>query len=628
VISLKPDGIFDIPVQFEATADSFDISIKHVESWVAELPMADVKKSARELSDKLDEINRIEMPNRHRLKILELLVPTVGKTTLTLKQHYITQGMPLSDKGHDSARLAQELNDLFATGYKIIFEQSWKLSISILKRKTMALVTYRAVFFLCETLMNAYEAYRDPPPYFWQQIHQLYQYACQKRLENVTLNRTTSSEQAHTKCIENLYKKILLIGLISPYRLRQNITNKVYAILDSWNEHTDIVPFERNVDRQYLALIDLHSDSAPSFPRTELPTDETYSNYLMIDTSGLIMHLNEITLQRNNTRSFSDLAADIPYNALKTLLITWSGSTKRAFSRAKTQYTIGVSIGLSATHYFIHELDKHGTHSPGSLCKSAKSKVWNNYPAENKSHSHADPQLEAPANFINTSNFLTDNTIIEQNFSDSGMNAKYTNNTYSFLEYKQAQTQNEESQQNRPSHYNNVNESAGGLCLIGNIRRSDQTNKVRIGELVSLFGSSDSSDEILTLGVVRRVQCSDDEIKLGIQKLAPCAEAIASCTFQPNRKLEQYSRSLVLPEFKSINQAVTLVTHKMHSVDDRLILNKGGYKTVVKLTRLVESTDVFSQFEFSVSHVLGYEEKTDMELELEQPKQNSKWSLL
>jgi len=631
VISPKPDGIFDIPVQFEATKDSFDTSIKHIEAWLAQLPMADAALSAREFIDRLEEINHIDIAKRHRLKVLEHLVHAITKTACSLKQHYINQGLPLSDKGYDSARLVEELQTHFAMGYKIYIEQSWNSSISILNRKTMALVVYRAMFILGESLVNAYESYRDPTPYVWLQIHQLYHFARQKHLEQITLSLDEQNEQAKAKSVLSIYKKILLIGLISPYRLRQIITDKVYTALDSWNEYTDIKSFDLHAQNKNCAIINLHSDSAPSFYSPEMQANDSYNEYLMIDTSGLVEHLNEIMLHRSNTRLFSADAADIPYNVLKILLITWDGKSKRAFSRTNTQHKIGVTIGLSATHFFIHKLGQINTNTQSSACQSAHAVVWNNNLPAHEIDSHDDPELELPANFNNPLSFQVDNNTIEQNYWDPNYTATSVNNAYNVTQYKQKQQQklhNNESTLYHPLHYDNINESAEGLCLIGHIERSDEVHKVKIGDLVGICSSTNTSDELLNLGVIRRVRCSDEKINLGIQKLAPCAEAIASCTFQLNREIEQYSRSLVLPELKSINQPVTLITNKLHTVNERLILNKRGYKTVVKLTKLIESTDVFSQFEFSISHVLGYENKEEMELELEEPQQTSEWSLV
>jgi hypothetical protein len=56
----------------------------------------------------------------------------------------------------------------------------------------------------------------------------------------------------------------------------------------------------------------------------------------------------------------------------------------------------------------------------------------------------------------------------------------------------------------------------------------------------------------------------------------------------------------VLPELPSIGQPATLITHAWHQIDDELIVNVHGHRTRIKLTKQLESTGVFSQFEFSV----------------------------
>ena len=94
-----------------------------------------------------------------------------------------------------------------------------------------------------------------------------------------------------------------------------------------------------------------------------------------------------------------------------------------------------------------------------------------------------------------------------------------------------------------------VNESAGGYCLLGYLIYGKDAQKVQVGELVGIRDNIASSSTQLSIGIIRRIKNWKNGLELGIQKLAPCADAIVLSSITKDDTAEKYQRSLVLPQF-------------------------------------------------------------------------------
>jgi len=178
-----------------------------------------------------------------------------------------------------------------------------------------------------------------------------------------------------------------------------------------------------------------------------------------------------------------------------------------------------------------------------------------------------------------------------------------------------------------PYNCSNVNESAGGYCLVGQMESADTTAKVQIGEIVGIRDTVNADGNSVEIGVVRRIKNADNGLEIGVQKLAPCAEVVGVCKYNLNQSREKYTRAIVLPALKSINRPVTLLTHTIHKINDQLIINKYGYCTHVKLVKLLECTGVYCQFEFAIIKILGFEGEKSAEGKTAE-ELDSMWTLL
>ena len=102
------------------------------------------------------------------------------------------------------------------------------------------------------------------------------------------------------------------------------------------------------------------------------------------------------------------------------------------------------------------------------------------------------------------------------------------------------------------------------------------------------------------IGVIRWMKFNNqNEMQLGIEMLNPDAAAIGLRTAASNGKDFSYQRTLLLPEIPAINQPTTLITGPVPwRVGNKLMLHILGKDVNVELSRLVQNTGLFAQFQF------------------------------
>ena len=89
-------------------------------------------------------------------------------------------------------------------------------------------------------------------------------------------------------------------------------------------------------------------------------------------------------------------------------------------------------------------------------------------------------------------------------------------------------------------------------------------------------------------------------LELGVQMLSPGAVAIAARPDKKGSHDEDFNRGLLLPEIASIRQQATLVlSSPPFRLGDTAIVNCHGTNVRVKLTRMVENTGSFAQFQYT-----------------------------
>ncbi len=593
--SNMPERLLDVPEQSKPTAASFDSRPKQVEAWIAALPMANTGESVRQIYTVLCEMNRLVISAQNRYKIMEMLREPVYQITTALKKHYINQNLPLSPKNQKIAELAIQLNSEMATGYKSVIQDKMSKTFSRLSNKTLTVCLHRAIRYLSNVLLCSYQIYIQHPENVWLQTHRLYLYAEAHNLHLTLVKDHAAADSFLDGNISDLYKQILLLALAGPYRFRQHVTENVYIALKDWISSARITPYGEIQDDTYAFAINMNTDAAPGYFRDDGSVNPIFCR--TIDTSVLAQKVNHAMLAGDES------SQRIPEDVQKRLLMSWSGKSRRTFPRTAKNNDIAITLGLSATHHYIDEIIRPLLKDPTTACPTAIDSLQSDQTIATE-EDNDEFVLDERAEYTSTPVFgisnIDDHTpdIWDPDFTYRVNNPSNTfNNTKEKLENPQAKAS---LYANPPLACKGINESAGGYCLLGYLVYGKDSQKVQVGELVGIRDNIDTNSTQLSIGIIRRIKNWKNGLELGIQKLAPCADAIALSSVPKTDEIEKYQRSLVLPQLSGIDQPATLITHVWHQTDDKLIANIHGRRTYIQLTKQLETTGVFSQFEFNI----------------------------
>ena len=612
MVTTRPKGLLNIPELANPTSDSVDTRPKGMNAWLNELPMGDKGECARRIFHTLKEINRLDISSRDRWNALELIIGPVTEMTDSLEQHFSNQSLPIAEKNLKIAELCIELYRELALGYKILLDEIWTKNLTFLNKNKAVSIIYRAMYFLHKTLLASYEVYNDPPPNSWMHIHQLYLYSEDNNITDIKPRDISSSETSPPTSIAELYIQIVLLGLLSPFRLRQIDTKKVAHALEDWSKHCKILSSDEFEEKNGYVLIKQNSDYAPGYHFVDNTINHVYTRTL--DASALVNHISDLVVSQPSRIEHNTKIYDLPADVIKLIIVTWSGKARRLFSRTSESSKSTVSVGINATHFMIGNTQNlHPTiieSSPyADLAKSQSNEHYQNYiNIQNKE----ELKFDSEAHFEAAPVFgITGINSASADVWDYDYNNKTLGDNYNLRIWQESKESNAKSSTAayHATNFDNVNESANGYCLFSNLQDESHPTKVQVGELIGLRNNqAGKKPDSIDLGIIRRLKSTEKGVELGIQKLAPQADVVAVCLYQKRNHVNlKYHRALLLPALKPINQPMTIVLGKVFKSGSELLINKFGFKMYVQLTKLVETTGEFNQFEFETKKVIGLE---------------------
>lgn len=627
----KP-GILEIPAQSKPTRDSIKTRPKDVNAWIAELPKADFSQYGRRIYENLRELNGLDISKKDRQYILQALVKPVHETSVFFQRHFVTDALPLSSKNQALAEAAIALNLQMALGYKILFANASKQKPGFLTRKPLVDIIYTAILYLSKVLLISYQVYNDHPPNTWTDLHKFFLWAEEHALLHIKISPRAGQKSAQT--IDQLYKQVLLLALVSPFRLRQRAIEKVFNASLNWVQYCNFLPadaFDKDADH---VLIRMNSDSTPGYYLSEKAYQRLQTRVL--DTGPLVHLLREQILHQAAAQN--DIAIiDIPSETMNLLVLTWGGHAKRAFARTEAPVPLNVSIGINASHQLLKTLKRETEEAKQESTQEVEEpqhlKLADTVELQRKSSEKETTPLELSLELVENDNAKNFNISVYTaggqdvwNPAYTGKTIGYDNNIRDWLEKKQREN-DPDGHIPPPYNFNNINESATGYCMSTKVRYEQHTGKMQIGEITGIHSPDGKRDNVVAIGVIRRIKQFDASLMLGIQKLAPFASAVEISNYHPQISLRKFVRGLMLPAIKSSNQPITLLTQQPYKVGDQVVIKKNLHQTLVSLTKQLEYTGVVSQFEFTIEKDLG-KDVDENDTAANAAKFESVWSLI
>lgn len=560
-----------IPTPSKQSLSFCDGSPRDLKRWIAGLPKANIGETARQLYQSLVELNQFLTPSENRLQLLELLRPEVSFVCQHLERHFLNQAIVLDERPRKVANLCQALQNHLAVGYKLIISRVITRSGKD-RDQLLAVSLQRASHSLCSPLIRASQLYCPVPEGLWLELHQLYQIACEQRLQRQVI-RDPLARHTQGMSTEQTYVTALLLGCARTNQMRQNGIARLAEALEPWST---LVKLQAGDDPDSLFVLAPQIDGPPRYK--SLYQSSELHNLLGIDTQPLVDAIKEYLDLPEEERSKSRLMIPegISLDLLQHVAAAWGDIAERTFQRTAGHGSLTLCIGMTALHFFLAgrssfaEVLKRPVEIGAAVFKpvTGEPDVWSN-------------AFDAQRNAAD-----------EIHFEE----IQYTKVTPG----EQAQPEsNGESYPTFPLPI--VNHSPGGYCLSW---PKDVPSQLQAGELL---GVQDNPSQGWSVAIVRWIrQVRGGGTQMGIELIAPHARPCGLQLLRKGEQNSQYLRALLLPEISAISRPASLITPRLPFQEgSKVLINDHGEEHRAVLTRKQVSTGSFSQFEY---HRVGVEE--------------------
>ncbi len=575
-------------------------NVDGITNWAKNLPMANTGEAARQLYQAIRELNQLHAQPLLRFKLLEVMRPYIYSIGTLLAKHFLQTSVSLNERQLKIANLSQSLQAHLATGYKLVVVDSIAtLSPSDKPSKIVTTSIHRAITDTTSTILRAFQLYCHPPEHAWSEINQLFFLAKLRDLENFKVN-DTQNRYLSTSDISAAFIRAHLLGTAKPNNLRQQDLIQLYDATELWAHRVYITDSD---DESALFIINLHRDRVAQY-RQHL-RDEQKPLFYSLNTSGLVEDLTSYAANPQGTSNIT-VPGKMTDNLLTHAIQAWGIHWQRSFRRMPTDGNLRLCIGLSATHYYV---------AGKKDFEKVKAELR---PLETEKRPGADIDTgKRSSGDVWDGAFDAGGSAIPEN---SNMNL----DTIDFIN-KHKQEDELDTTIKYPAHeVSLINTSPGGYCLqwLGELPAS-----IQAGEILGIQEAGVQHWAIAAIRWIRHLGKSGTQ--LGIELLAPKAEAGAAQLLQKTGNNGDYMRSLLLPGIKAIAQPATLILPRMpfrtgNKVHLMHLDNHGRYQLVKRII----STNSFSQFQFRDSGIKPTAQTLHQDSELKDDDFDSLWNKL
>lgn len=570
------------PERTKPAPGAFDLRPKRVEQWIDALPKANLGETARLVFGALVECNRQTASYQERLRFLETMRATVFYVTTGMKKHFVGVSFPLPEKSQKVAAITREIYAELATGYKIAVEDYLAGHHLLPDTRVLTTLLHRALSCIGRELLTSYQIYAPHRGAIWSELHSLYRFAESRRLHTTPVADNQHRYVAKSTVADE-YTRLLLLALSSPYCLRHGEIHKIYENIERWPGQCklEIVADTRSLTGHFA--VDLESDYPPRFLAFNVEGGDP-GMCRIVDTEELAESVRtELQLSKdvgNTTLTGIDMQRpDLSHSLLRRLLIAWGVVPKRTFSRSEKHESVEISLGLSAIHQTIADMAR--TRRTNGNGGGTTRKDSFNQPARFESITIRDINEPQPDVWD-----MVYDPDADEDTGDEFVTAP-------------AADARQDTAPSASSTWAIVNESAGGYCL----RTGDGSGaRVQVGELVGIRRSGDGHTWKWGIGVVRWMKLGQQHaLLLGVEMLTPDAAAVGMRIAASAGKANNYQRTLMLPQLVAIDKPATLVTPPVpYREGSKVVVNILGKELLVELSRQMENTGLFAQFQFEV----------------------------
>lgn len=567
-----------IPRQDQQNSTLFRANTEDARVWAQNLPIANTKLVVQQLRRAIDELNRVEMAPDLRFDIMETLRPSLHVALSTMSRRFLNQPLVMPEEPRQMAELADNLYSLTTTAYTIVAVHTLQQRDSIYRVNPAQLLCEaiaRALSFAGKKMLQTFQLHQSVQANSWRELNQLYAVAERQQVANLPVTDTHNGDRTITA----IYVQALILGCCKPNQLRQSDLAAVFRGLQEWHA---MLHLEKSNTGSGLFQVDLGRDQ-PAVYKT-VRSGENSEQTREIDTSGLVAHLKSLKEQKgqsNNTTIQFDKDITLPPNMLDHLISTLGSMSTRNFNRSSSGEMLGISIGLSSSHYHVagrktFEQVLYGVDYIAPVVERTVANRFLEKPASRDGWEQANPHDD----HVEDEDYHYHGELVDD--PDLAM----------LEEHEPTALTPAERYPIYPVQM--INASPGGYCMEWS---AEFPTSARTGDIVGIREGGRSE---WVIAVIRWISTLRDAKSLiGVELLSPKAMPYGA-KIQQKRGIEAtLRRILLLPEIKLVGQPHTLITPRAGFKErQKVTLIREGEEFFVQLLRQISATGNFSQFDF------------------------------
>lgn len=580
-----------IPPRERPQRGGFPVRRRGLSAWISGLAHLDRRERSRRLHEGVHALNRLDIPPRRRLLLMEELRPGIREVLDYLASRIQSQALPLPERARRIYDLNIDLLRECALGYTIILVAEGADG----RRRRIAPAAERALALHGEWMLRAAQIYSRVPEAFWEAVNGIYDIAeragvAYRAVEDEDL--PPGDRQRRSQSPIAIYRRILLFALAGTQGLRRGEAERIYRALAEWADDAHLGIDDGAVSGGTCFAVDLETARGPSPLGEWTVSPEARLRVLEVDT--LVARIEE--LERQSPPDDSPLADRnrVGSAALRRLIDSWRPATHERSERAERGEEVDAEVTLNVI--------------------VARLAAENAPDEERTKRRH---RLDTPGAA------LTLQTI--ERAGDEGRQAAEGDAGASWAEV--------EVGQDRSVSYGAARRAEARLDREGNLPEhprwllkdvsntgwrlwwdSDGSSRATVGELAALrLSADDGGGHRWSIGVIRRMQFLDEQrFEIGVHALSRrgMPARVRREPANPNRKRDRRGEpsepALMLPASQTLDTPATLlVPAHMFRQGEILELDLPQRMLRIRLGTIRENTGSFSQYELETAPSRG-----------------------
>lgn len=321
--------------------------------WLTSLPYVDSENAARQILERLRDINHQLIPANHRLELLAAFRHSYERLHDVLRES-IRQQDALTEPR--ALHLLTDFTEAMSFGYKYALRDAIHERQRWGRAKQLSEAANYALHFLALLLVCRYQTYQPVSDNSWREIGDLVRFA-----ETQGLNTTRDPAFPYGAGELNVlkgYRQLALLRLADPYRLPNNLIWEVYAYLSDKVEAVELLSSFSTDTPTGVYGLSLDREPQQSLP---MPTSGIErSSWRWLDARALLRGV-QLDIERINSGThpsrlgFSQrINSNDGVHLLGRVLSQWAHSPERKAPRFNSDISIDLTPGLDAAYYFLN----------------------------------------------------------------------------------------------------------------------------------------------------------------------------------------------------------------------------------------------------------------------------------